>query len=128
MVELLSCPIMGKAHLIFLSLFFFFVCMCTSHLTHLILNEQIEYYNILYYFHQIYRKRKGTLVWRVTFEQRGEEFEAMTDRWGSGVHSLIFTLPFGLFNPFLLHTPNTQYPIPKSQFLSLLCFCFCFCF
>ena len=97
--------------------------MCTSHLTHLILNEQIEYYNILYYFHQIYRKRKGTLVWRVTFEQRGEEFEAMTDRWGSGVHSLIFTLPFGLLTLFFFTPPipNTQIPIP---FLTLFLFLF----
>ena len=48
-------------------------------------------------------ENKGILVWRVALEQ-GDEIEAMTDRWASGVHSMLFTSRL-----FLL--------IPPSQFL-----------
>ncbi|PON75471.1 hypothetical protein PanWU01x14_040960 [Parasponia andersonii] len=61
---------------------------------------------------ETYKKRetrkynKGNLQ-----EESGEEFEAMTDRWGSGVHSLVFTLPFGHFT---LPTTKPNYPNPNS--------------
>lgn len=87
-VGLLSCPILESSF----NIWHLFVVYYTNNRFGLLKAKERNKYIWLYLFLciNVFGENKGILVWRVTLEQ-GDEIEAMTDRWASGVHSMLFT-------------------------------------